>query len=163
MSNPALTKRGIVHVAFAIGHAHQARAGQLLAQPRQRIQAIRQALAQIGYLCSGTLLARMNTCGKPNCRCAQDPAARHRPYYQWGHMKAGKLIHRLVSPEQAELLQVATANYRKMKKLMRTWETQTELIIDAEFPRKPRPTWPPRKLRGNTLADVRNVRHATRS
>ena len=49
----------------------------------------------------------------------------------------GKLVHRLVSPEQAELRQVATTNYRKMKKLMRAWETKTERIIDAEFPRKP--------------------------
>lgn len=110
---------------------------QIAVRARQRIQAIREALVQIDYLCSGTLLARMNTCGKPNCRCAQDPAARHGPYYQWGHMKAGKLMHRLVSPEQAKLLQVATANYRKMKKLMRIWETETERIIDAEFPRKP--------------------------
>ena len=30
----------LVHVAFAIGHAHQARSGQLLAQPRQRLHAV---------------------------------------------------------------------------------------------------------------------------
>lgn len=107
------------------------------ARARRHIEAIREAISQIDYVCSGTLLARMNTCGKPNCRCAKDPAARHGPYYQWGHMKAGKLVSRLVSPEQAELLAVATANYRKLKKLIRTWETETELIIDAEFPRKP--------------------------
>ena len=110
---------------------------QIAARARQQIHAIRAALARFDYLCSGTLLARMNTCGKPNCRCAQDPAARHGPYYQWGHMKAGKLVNRLVSPEQAELLKGATVNYRKMKKLMRAWEAHTERIIDAEFPRKP--------------------------
>ena len=39
--------------------------------------------------------------------------------------------------QQTEILQVATGNYRKMKKLMRAWETETERIIDAEFPRTP--------------------------
>jgi Family of unknown function (DUF6788) len=110
---------------------------EIAARARQRIQAIREAIAQIDYLCSGTLLARMNTCGKPNCHCATDPAGRHGPYYQWGHMKAGKLVSRLVSPEQAKLLKGATANYRKLKKLIRAWEAETERIIDAEFTRKP--------------------------
>jgi hypothetical protein len=109
-------------------------AKQIAARAHQRIQAIRQAIAQTDYLCSGSLLARMNSCGKPNCRCAQDSAARHGPYYQWGHMKAGKLVHRLVSPEQAKLLRVATVNYRRVKKLLRAWEAETERIIDTEFP-----------------------------
>ena len=38
------------------------------------------------YLCSGTLLRRMKMCGKPGCRCSEDPDARHGPYYEWGHM-----------------------------------------------------------------------------
>jgi hypothetical protein len=112
-------------------------AKQIIERAHKRIQAIRAAIAQTDYLCSGTLLARMNTCGKPNCRCAQDPAARHGPYYQWGHMKAGKPVHRLVSPEQANVLRVATRNYRRVKKLLRDWEAETERIIDAELPRKP--------------------------
>ena len=92
---------------------------------------LRAELAQIDYVCSGTLLERMKTCGKPACRCAQDPAARHGPYYEWGHMKAGKLVHRLVSAEQAGLLRRAIANYRRLRKLLRAWEGETERLIDA--------------------------------
>jgi hypothetical protein len=110
---------------------------QVAQRARQRIAAIREELARFDHLCSGSLLERFNTCGKPNCRCAQDPAARHGPYYQWGHMKGGKPVYRLVSPQQAQLLRGATANYRKLKKLLRDWETQTERILDAEFPRNP--------------------------
>jgi hypothetical protein len=98
---------------------------------------MRKALAAIDYLCSGTLLKRMKTCGSPGCRCAQDPAARHGPYYEWGHMRGGKLVHRLVSAEQAELLRRAIANYRRLKKLLRSWEVETERLIDAEAPRAP--------------------------
>lgn len=50
-------------------------------------------------------------------------------------MHAGKLVHRLVSPEQAQLLRGAIANYRKLKKLLRAWETESERLLDATAPR----------------------------
>jgi hypothetical protein len=100
---------------------------------QERIARIRAALAEINiYLCSGTLLERMKTCGKMTCRCAEDPAARHGPYYEWGHMKGGKLVHRLVTAKQAEILKIAIANNRAVKKLIRAWETETERLIDAK-------------------------------
>jgi hypothetical protein len=110
---------------------------QIAQLARERIAQMREELAAIDYLCSGTLLKRMKTCGSPSCRCAEDPAARHGPYYEWGHMRAGKLVHRLVSAEQAELLRRAIANYRTLKKLLHSWEAETERLIDAEAPRTP--------------------------
>jgi hypothetical protein len=109
----------------------------IIKQARERIERIRETLNALDYLCSGTLLERMKVCGKPGCRCAQDPDARHGPYYEWGHMKGGKLVHRTVSPEQAAVLRRAIANYRQAKKLMQAWEDATERLIDAEAPRKP--------------------------
>lgn len=109
---------------------------QIAQQARERIEQIRQDLALIELLCSGTLLKRMKTCGSPTCRCAQDPAARHGPYYEWGHMRAGKLMHRLVSPEQAELLEQAISNYRRLKNLLRSWEAESERLIDAQARRQ---------------------------
>jgi hypothetical protein len=110
----------------------------LARQARSHIERIRAALTRIEYLCSGTLLERRKLCGKPSCRCAQDPAARHGPYYEWGHMRAGKLVHRQVSAEQAALLRQAIENYRKVQALLREWEEQTERLIDAETPRRRR-------------------------
>lgn len=109
---------------------------QTAERAHQRIAELRAALAEMEYVCSGTLLERMKTCGAPTCRCARDPAARHGPYYEWGHMKAGKLAHRLVSAEQASLLRRAIANYRRLKKLLRSWESETERLIDAEADRR---------------------------
>lgn len=105
--------------------------GKNTERARARIAQIREELSSIELLCSGTLLKRMKTCGSPNCRCAQDPAARHGPYYEWGHMRGGKLVHRVVSPAQAEVLRHAIANYRRLKKLLRGWEAETERLIDA--------------------------------
>ena len=109
----------------------------IIKQARERIARIRESLSEIDYLSSGTLLKRTKTCGKPTCRCAQDPNARHGPYIEWGHMKGGKLVHRQVSPEQAAILELAIANQRKAKKLLQAWEVQTERLIDAEAPPKP--------------------------
>ena len=109
----------------------------IIKKAHERIARIRQALSEIDYLSSGTLLKRTMRCGKPNCRCAQDPSARHGPYFEWGHMKGGTLVHRLVSPDQAAILEIAIANHRKAKKLMQAWEDETERLFDAEAPRKP--------------------------
>lgn len=104
----------------------------LVQQARERIARIREALCAVDYLCSGTLLKRLKLCGKPGCRCAQDPHARHGPYFEWGHMHAGKLVHKMVSPKQAATLRLAIANYRKVRKLLRAWEAQTERLIEYE-------------------------------
>ena len=113
------------------------RSETIIKRALERIVRIREALSAIDYLCSGTLLQRTKVCGKPGCRCAQDPSARHGPYYEWGHMKGGKLVHRTVSPEQAAILEIAIANHRKAKKLMQAWEQETERLLDAQAPRKP--------------------------
>jgi hypothetical protein len=109
----------------------------ILQQAHERIARARATLSAMDYLCSGTLLRRMMRCGKPSCRCAHDPNARHGPYYEWGHMKGRKLVHRMVSEEQAKILRLAIANYRNARKLMKAWEAATERLIDAEVTRKP--------------------------
>lgn len=104
---------------------------------RERIQSIRTAVAEHELLCSGTLSERMMKCGKPQCRCATDPDARHGPYFEWIHMRAGKPTHRYVTAQQALILRQAIANYRRIKKLLRDWEDNTERLIDAQIPPQP--------------------------
>lgn len=101
-------------------------------QARARISRLRERISKVEYLCSGTLAERMKRCGKPGCRCATDPKARHGPYYEWGHMHGGKLVHRTVSPQQAAVLRLAIDNYRRVRELLREWEAETERLIEAE-------------------------------
>ena len=107
------------------------RPDQVIAQAMQRIARIKESLAAIELLCSGTLLHRTKVCGKPGCRCASDPAARHGPYYEWGHMLGGKLVHRMISAHQAEMLRRAIDNHRQAKSLMQQWESETERLMEA--------------------------------
>jgi len=102
---------------------------------REKIAEIQRTISSMEYLSSGTLLKRMKVCGNPRCHCASDPAARHGPYFEWSYLKAGKLHHRTLTPEQAELMRLAIANQRKARKLMRVWEAQTLNLIDLTTPK----------------------------
>ena len=108
----------------------------IIKQAYERIDRIRASLSEIDYLSSGTLLERMKVCGYANCRCHRDPNGRHGPHYQWDRMKAGRLVHRNVTPEQAAFLRRAIANYQKAKKLMKAWEDETIRLMDNEMPRE---------------------------
>ena len=101
-----------------------------------RIARIKDRIRALDHVCSGTLLKRTKVCGKPSCRCAEDPKARHGPYYEWGRMKGGKLVHRMVSRGQAKALRAAIRNYRAIRRLLRAWEAETVKIIDTENKRQ---------------------------
>jgi hypothetical protein len=47
-------------------------------------------------------------------------------------MKGGRLVHRMVFPAQAALLREGIANYRMLRRLLRTWEAETIKLIEAE-------------------------------
>jgi hypothetical protein len=92
-------------------------------------QELREAIESLDYFCNGTLLSRTKTCGRPNCRCAKDPSARHGPYYEWTRMKNGRLVHSSVSREQAALLERALANARQVQELLKRWHELSEADI----------------------------------
>ena len=102
---------------------------------RKKIAEIQEAISGMDYLSSGTLLKRMKICGNPRCHCASNPAARHGPYFEWSYLKAGKLHHRTLTSEQAEIMRLAIANQRKTKKLLRVWEAQTLNLIELTTPK----------------------------
>lgn len=104
------------------------------AQIEEKIAQIQRAIGAMQYLSSGTLLKRTKVCGNPHCHCARDRAARHGPYYEWSYLKGGRLRHRTLTPKQAELMRLAIANYRKAKKLLRTWEAYTQQLIERNAP-----------------------------
>ena len=91
----------------------------------------------------GTPWARSTTCARARCSkrtksaaspaaAAQDPAARHGPYYRVGAHEGRQARAPHVSAQQAAVLRHAIDNYRKVKKLLRDWEVETERLIDAE-------------------------------
>ena len=99
-----------------------------------RIAQIRQEISRLDLLCSGTLLRRTKVCGKTACRCAQDFSERHGPYYEWSRRQGNRLVHTILSKDEAERLAQAIRNYRLVKRLLRRWERETFKVIRAEEP-----------------------------
>lgn len=106
------------------------------AEEHRSIRKTRKLIEDIDLICSGTLHERTKTCGKPNCRCATDPDARHGPYYEWSWRQDGRLMHKILSPEQAKLMKEAIANYGTVKKLLQRWERESAAIILGKKKRK---------------------------
>ncbi len=92
---------------------------------RQRTRALRRAINALDFVASGTVHKRTKVCGRKSCRCAVDPAARHGPYYEWSRRQDGRLLHSVVTPEQAEVFTRAIQNYREIQQLLARWERET--------------------------------------
>jgi len=93
-------------------------------------------IATMGLVAQGTVSKRTKVCGRPNCRCAQDPEARHGPYYEWTRREKGRYVHTVISAEQAEKLVAAIDNNRRVLALLRRWTTETARALKIESGRK---------------------------
>ncbi len=78
---------------------------------------VKARLADIGFICQGSLVERWMPCGKPNCRCV-DPDQRHGPYFQLSWKQAGKTVSKRLSPEHARLYQEWIANRRQLEAIV---------------------------------------------
>ena len=104
---------------------------------RQRTLALRRAISAMDYVASGTLHSRTKVCGRPNCRCADDPNARHGPYHEWSRRTGGRLVHRVITAQQAKLIARAIQNHRDLQELVARWQQETASeVLDAESERK---------------------------
>ena len=81
---------------------------------RADYEAAKARVADVGYICEGSLVERYTSCGNPNCRCA-DPKGRHGPYYQLSWKEAGTTVSRLLSAEDARLYREWIANRRRLE------------------------------------------------
>jgi len=101
------------------------------APPTVALRQIREAIAAMDGLCAGTLLKRWKLCGRPNCRCADDPAARHGPYYEWSRRQDGRLRHSLLSAQDARRVAQGIKNYRTILALMARCTLETARRLNA--------------------------------
>lgn len=102
-----------------------------------RIARIREQILTVELLCPGSLVTRYNTCGKAGCRCAQDPAARHGPYYIWSRREEGRLVQTVVSASEAKALKRAIGNHRKVLDLLVRWGRESaKLILAGRGPKR---------------------------
>lgn len=86
---------------------------------RRQEENFKQAKAEIndlGFVLQGSVVERWMECGKPACRCHEDPEARHGPYYQWSWKDGGKTRAVYLTKEQAALCKKWSMNNRRLNK-----------------------------------------------
>src|SRR6266536_5494846 len=93
-----------------------------LATLQAELDRLKHEIAQVGFVCPGSVVRRYMPCGKPGCRCQADPPKLHGPYWQYSHKVAGKTITRRLTPDQARLYQQWIANRRRIDQLLARME-----------------------------------------
>jgi hypothetical protein len=71
--------------------------------PPAELRHLAAELAEAKPMRRGSLSERMVKCSKPGCPCADNPEARHGPYFSLTRAVEGKTHSRFLTPEQAAL------------------------------------------------------------
>jgi hypothetical protein len=115
----------------------------VLTRCHEQLRTLKDALAELGWLCKGTVLSRKRKCGRAICPCATDPKSLHGPYFEWTYKVAGKTVFHRLSERQAKIYEEGTAEYRKLKQLLRRMESVSRralarlAAIEQEPPTEP--------------------------
>ena len=88
-------------------------------------------LSKIDFIWPGNIQRRYLTCGKPNCSCKRDHEAKHGPYAYWTSKEAKKTVSRLLSPEEADLLEEWIENRRKLEAIVREMKTISQKALQV--------------------------------
>ncbi len=91
---------------------------------------LQKQLAQVGYICNGTVMSMYRKCGKSNCGCKDDPKKKHGPYHIWTRKEKGKTVTRSLSRKQADLCSDYMVNFKKMENIMEEMKEISIQIIE---------------------------------
>jgi hypothetical protein len=80
-------------------------------------EAVKARLAEVGFICEGSLAELYTSCGNPNCRC-RNPDQRHGPHWQLTWKEAGKTVTRRLSAQDATLYREWIANRRQLEAVL---------------------------------------------
>ena len=77
-------------------------------------------LQTLGFIGQGSVSTRrIITCGRPACRCHDDPDARHGPYHYWTRKARGKTVGLKLTEDELVLYREWIANNRELERIVR--------------------------------------------
>lgn len=127
------------------------------------VQALARALAEPKPMRRGSLTERYVKCNKPRCPCADDPEARHGPYYSLSRAVKGQTHSRWLQSEQAKRVrEQVEAGHEFRKQIEAYWEA-CEQWADAELAAPEAVLKAPKKGASKTPSRSRSPRRSKRS
>ena len=97
---------------------------------------VRDVAAQLGAptpMRRGSLAERYVKCSKPGCRCAEEPAARHGPYYSLTRGVEGQTRSRWLTAEQAAVARGQVAAGQRFRAQVDAYWAACEAWADAQL------------------------------
>lgn len=95
----------------------------------QKYRTLTKQLANIGYICQGSIGTVYTRCGNDYCDCAQNPDAKHGPYFMWTRKEKGKTISKRLDKKQVKLVKSYMKNYNNLRKCIAIMKSLTEKTI----------------------------------
>jgi len=90
-----------------------------LCRLQEKFENIKSEIEGIGFVVQGSVTERWKKCGKPACRCYDDPDEWHGPYYQWSWKSGGRTSSVSLTREQAALFREWGKNNRKLENIIK--------------------------------------------
>ncbi len=105
-----------------------------LASLRLQRDQLKAAIAQLGDMRPGSLVARFRKCGKASCRCAKKGVKGHGPSYSLTHPVAGKTVTHIIPAGPAvELTRQQLNQYHRFRELTQQLIAVSEQICDLQL------------------------------
>jgi hypothetical protein len=121
---------------------------QLTAQQRRHQRRIAAALASIDLALPGSVEVRRTRCGKPQCRCHNDDAARHGPYIVWTRKVNARTVTKVLSEGELDHYRAWLDNSRRLRALVDELHRLTLQIVEERQDR------PSRRSRSRSRSDT---------
>jgi hypothetical protein len=90
-------------------------------------------LAEAQPMRRGSLSERYVKCSKPGCRCAEDPQARHGPYYSLTRIVRGQTHSRFIPAEQASVVREQIETGHQFRRQLESYWVACEQWADAQL------------------------------
>jgi len=95
---------------------------------RQRLEARRRELGQGGISVGGSLVRTLRKCGRENCRCAQDPEARHGAHVLTSKVRRKtKVVY--VPVDMVEEVRLWVQERRRIRRLLAEIDAMAERLV----------------------------------
>ncbi|MHB8290555.1 MAG: DUF6788 family protein [Acidimicrobiales bacterium] len=112
---------------------------QLSAEQRRRQAKIAAAIATIDLALPGSVEVRRTRCGKAQCRCHTDDAARHGPYIVWTRKVNARTVTKVLSQDELDDYRAWLDNSRRLRKLVDDIHKLTLQVVEERQARSSRP------------------------
>jgi hypothetical protein len=100
---------------------------------RRECEELKSALAHVGEMRPGCLIARYRKCGKLTCHCAQEGSKGHGPSYSLTYSANGKTRTQIIPLGAVDLTRRQVSEYQWFRGLVRELITVSERICDLEI------------------------------